>query len=286
MTKRSVIITTSILVGIVAIFTILFGMVFRVRDIQVVHNKDFYHKTEINQIIKDSKLRKNTGIFSVDRDKIAYNIEKAYPNVRVDSVNISSFTSVKIKLSNREPLYYAVEEAKYYILDEDCKVLEITNDAVRAEDYIRLENVFNVGDSVEVGDFLNGKYVKVCSNLYTSLYTYAVLNLNDGTGTFEDRYLEREDMCEVIEDISFTQVNELKGKVDKLMLNTSYGVKISIIEPQKDMGLKINMAFSALRTIIAQDIQDGTDLATSGTIAVRYSYDKDNAITLKCEYHI
>ena len=286
MTKRSVVITTSILVGIVAIFTILFGMVFRVRDIQVVHGKDFYHKTEINQIIKDSKLRKNIGIFSVDTDKISANIEKEYPNIRVDSVNIASFTSVKIKLSNREPLYYVVEEAVYYILDEDCKVLEVTNNNLRASGYIKLNNMFNLGSSVQAGDFLGGKYAKLCNSLYKSIYSCAMLNLDNGSGEYEDRYLEREDMCQVINDISLTQVNELKGKVDKIVLSTSFGSKISIIDPQQDLDLKINMAFSALRTIIAQDAEDGTNLSTTGTIAVRYSYDDNNNATLKCEYHI
>ncbi len=286
MTKRSVIITTSILVGIVAIVTILFGMVFRVRDIDVVCSNDFAYKTQIDEIVKDSKLRKNTGIFSVDKDSVASNIESAYPYVRVESVNIASFTSVKIKLSNREPLYYVVEEAVYYILDEDCKVLEITGDSSRAEQYIKLKEVFDIGESVQAGDFLSGKHTKVCSNLYKQLYTYAMLNLDDGEGGFADRYLERADMCDAISDISFTQVNEPKGKVDKLMLTTSYGAKISIIEPQLDLGLKVNMAFSALRTIIASDAENGTDLANKGTIVVRYSYDTNNNATLKCEYQV
>ena len=286
MTKRSVIITTSILVGIVAIVTILFGVVFRVRDIEVVCGKDFAYKTQIDEIIKDSKLRKNTGIFSVDRGKVASNIERAYPYVRVEGVNISSFTSVKIKVSNREPLYYLVEEGAYYILDEDCKVLEITNDSARAKDYIELKNVFDMGDSVQVGDFLSGKYAAVCSDLYKQLYAYAMLNLDDGAGGMADRYLERSDMCQIISQVSFAQVNELKGKVDKLIMSTSYGTTISIIEPQQDLGLKINMAFSALRTIIAGDAEDGTDLSTKGTIAVRYSYDSNNKATIRCEYHV
>ena len=42
MTKKSVIITTSILIGIVAIFTILFGAVFRVGEINIKYTTANY----------------------------------------------------------------------------------------------------------------------------------------------------------------------------------------------------------------------------------------------------
>jgi len=286
MTKKSVVITTSILIGVVAIFTILFGVVFRVRQIEIKFDNDFCYKAQIDDILSDSKLTKGKGIFSVNRKQIADNIEKAYPYARVEGVNLSSCNSVQIKLSNREPLYYVVEEAVYYILDEDCKVLEITNDNIRASNYVLLTDVFNVGERVQTGDFLYGKYAEICNSLYRAVYSNAMLNLDNGDGIYEDRYLEREDMCKVITNIKFDQVNEMNGKTDKLIITTSYGSVISIIEPQKDLGLKVNMAFSALRTLIEKDLQNGEDLATKGTIVVRYSYDQNNNASLKCEYHV
>jgi len=285
MTKKSVIITTSILISIVAIFTILFGVVFRVRKIEIKYDNNFCYKAQIGDILSDSKLSKGEGIFNVDRKQITDNIEKSYPYARVEGVNLSSFTSVEIKLSNREPLYYVVEEAVYYILDEDCKVLEITNDRTRASNYILLKDVFNIDGSVQAGDFLDSEYVDICNSLYKALYSNAILNLDNGDGGSEDRYLEREDMYEVIDGIEFNQVAEMNGKTDKLIITTSYGTKISIIEPQKDLGLKVNMAFSALRTLIEKDAEKGEDLATKGTITIRYSYDINNQATIKCEYY-
>ena len=104
MTKRAVIITTSVIVALIAVFTILFGVVFRVRDIKVVSSEDFCYSAQLDDILACSKLRKNKSIFSVNRNKIARNIEQEYPYARVEGVNITSFTSVKITLSNREPL--------------------------------------------------------------------------------------------------------------------------------------------------------------------------------------
>ena len=288
MTKRAVIITTSVLVGLVSIFTILFGVVFRIREINVVCGEDFCYKTQVGDIVNTSKLQKNDSIFSINRNKIADNIEKAYPYARVDGVNITSFTDVNIKLSNREPLYYVVEEAVYYILDEDCKVLEITNDSVRASKYIRLNDVFSMGENVQVGNFLEGSYAEVCNGLYTAMYTNAMLNIGedaDQDGDLDAKYLERADMCEVISSVRFEQVEELHGKVDRLIITTSYGVSLSIIEPTNNLDYKINMVFSALRTLIEQDNENLTDNATKGSIVVRYSYDDNNQQLLKCEYH-
>lgn len=279
MTKRAVIITSSILLSLIMIITILFGVVFRVRNIDIVASQDFMYKTQTKDILSDSKLRKNISIFSVDRDEIASNIEKEWAYARA-RVNLSNFTSVKITLSNREPLFYLVQDKKYYILDEECKVLEITNNADLATQYILLNNVFEVTEKTSAGDFLNNKYSNVCEDLYYALYSSAVLNLEVEDGTFEDRHLNREDMIEVISGLKFTQVTELKGKVDKLIMTTSYGTTISIIDPQQDMDLKVNMAFSALRTLIER----GKGEETSGTILVRYSYDEKNDYTPKCEY--
>ena len=283
MTKKSIIITTSAIVGLIAILTILFGVVFRVRKIDVVYGDDFCYSAQIDDILTASKLRKNKSIFSVERDIVATNIEQAYPYARVEGVNVTSFTSVKIKLSNREPLYYVVEEAVYYILDEDCKVLEITNDSALATKYILLTDVFSVSESTKVGQFLSNKYTSVCKGLYNALYSNAVLNIGEDTdndGEADKKYLDRNDMCEIISSIKFTQVDELNGRVDKLVMSTSYGTSISIIEPKKELDLKINMAFSALRVLIER----GNNEQASGTIQVRYSYDENNVNSIKCEY--
>lgn len=280
MTKRAVIITTSVIVAIITVLTILFGVVFRVRNIDVEYNDNFVYKTEINNIIKDSKLKKNDSIFEVNRNKIKTSIEKYYPYARVECVTVSSMSSVKITLSNREPMYYLVEEAIYYILDEDCKVLAVTNDVAQAQNYILLNNVFDVSESTTPGQFLNNNYTKVCLNLYKSLYSYIGEDA-DNDGVLDNQNITREDIWAVIRSVKFERVNELFGEVDNLVMTTSYGVKISIIEPQKNLDLKTNMALSGIRTLLAR----GQGEESSGTIVVRYSYDQNNNPTPKCEYH-
>ncbi len=287
MTKRAVIITTSILVGIIMIITILFGAVFRVRDIKLNYSAEFYYKDQVDNILSVSELKKNTSIFDINQDEIIKNIESNYPYARVDSVNLTSFTSVDIKLSNREPLYYFAENEICYILDEDCKVLDIVsiqdyND--RNYNYIMLDGVFSASENINVAHFINGKYSTILGNLYKALYSNAMIEVDNGSGEFEAKYLEREDMLERIKDVRFNKEYELNGELDKLTITTSYGVKISIIEPQKDLDNKINRAFSAFRVLQARDRKDGSALIQSGEINVDYSYDENNNVKLICEY--
>ncbi len=290
MTKRAVIITTSIIVAIVASLTILFGFVFRVQNILVVSPDDFKYKNNTSQILKASSVGKNDSIFNIDRNKVAENIEKEFPYARVVAVNLSA-TSVKIKLTNRTPLYHFVENEIYYILDEDCKVLEkltLDNYNERGLNLIQLTNVFSAGESVAEGQFMQNKYTNTCSQLYKALYSNAMLNIGediDVDGIADEKYLDREDMCDVIDSLEFKQEYELSGQVDKLVMTTSHGCKISIIEPSKQMGIKINMAFSALRALIADDNETGENKSTRGIIAIRYSYGENNTTTPVAEYY-
>lgn len=269
MTKRAVIITSSIILGIIAILTTLFGVVFRVRQIDVDASSEFnkYH------VIDVSGLSKGGSIFGVDRDKVVSNIEREFPYARV-RVNLTGFTSVKITLTARKPLYYLVHEGAYYILDEQCKVLEITHNPDSAVQYVLLNNVFEITENTYAGEFLSNKYTQVCEDLYTSLCIK--WGLQDEGGEL----IEREDMCQIIDSIKFVQVNEFKGRVDKMIISTSYGTTISIIDPQQNIDLKVNMAFSALNALIAR----GKGEETSGEISVRYSYDENNNYQPKCEY--
>ena len=261
------------------LFTILFGAVFRVRDIKWVYGEDFKYKNQIVEIHSASKLKKNTSMFDVNRNQIALNIEKNYPYTKAN-VNISGFTSVKITLSNREELYYFVQEAKYYILDEDCKVLNITNEVSEANKYILLTDVFSATENTIAGEFLNNNYTKICKNLYNALYSNAMLEMDiNNDNENEQVYFDRLIMLDVIKGVSFKKVADFNGKMDKLVLTTRFGVDITIIEPSMDLDKKVNMAFSALRKLQQED----STLDSSGSINVIYSYNQGSRTTI-CEY--
>ena len=84
-------------------------------------------------------------------------------------------------------------------------------------------------------------------------------------------------MRDVIASVRFGKVNDLHGEVDKITLLTTYGVKINIIDPQSNLGIKANKAFSALRTLSDAN-------KTGGNINVIYDYDQNNNQSIVCEY--
>lgn len=282
MTKRAVIITTTILVSIMMIVTILFGAVFRVRKIELIYGQDFVYKSQDNEILGISRLKKNTSIFEVDREQIALNIEKIYHYAKVQ-VNLSSLTSVTIKLSNRTPMYYFVQDNVYYILDEDCKILEVETIPDNAISNIKLTNVFSASEDTVAGEFLTNQYSSVCSSLYKAMY----LNMGEDSdldGKLDQDSIDRDYMKSVITDITFGSVYDLNGKLDKLIMSTTYGVKLTIVEPQVNLNYKARILFSALRKLIADDNANSTNLSNSGAINVVYEYNEFNNQKTICEY--
>jgi len=287
MTKRAVIITTSFIVILLMTITMLFGVVFRVRTIEFKYGEEFQYKAQINEILTASKLKKNTSIFDINREEITKNIETAFPYARVDGINLVSATKLKVTLSNRAPLYYFTENETCFVLDEDCKVLEkisVQEYNNRSLKYILLNNVFSAGESVEAGQFLTNKYSALCKDLYKALYSNAMIEKEQTDEIFEAQYLNRDEMCEFIDSIRFTQSYELNGKVDKLIMTTSSGVEMVIIHPQNQFNLKINMAFSAFRSLQQTDRLEGSSLTQSGSINVIYNYDTENNQSIICEY--
>ena len=275
MTKRGVIITTSILVGITMIFTILFGVVFCAWNINVVYQGECAYRDQTAEILSASKLKKGSSIFSIDRAEISNNIEIAYPNLKA-KVNLTGFNSVRIAISTRTPLYYFVQEGMYYVLDEDCKVLEVTNNSFVANEYIKLENNFSATESLTAGQFVGGRYASICTDLFKAMYMYLGDDL-DNDGVLDNTSITREDMRNMVVSVKFGKDYDLYGEVDQITLTTTYGVKINIVQPQSDLGLKANKAFSAFRQLTSMD-------KTGGNINVIYAYDQNNNQSIVCEY--
>lgn len=256
MTKKAIIISTCGVLVIVALITIMFGAVFRVRTIEVNMPKQFMYAEQSSAIIDLTGIEKGDSVFGFNRDKIKARFEKEYPYAKLKSISVVGFSKVRINLCNREGFYYVNENDKYYIIDEDCKVLDVVADNAVASMYINASEVFNLGQEVEAGDFVKNEYSDVCTHLYKSLYTNAVLNIGedaDDDGVLDEKHLDRQDMLNVITQIKFNILPDLSGEVSELVINTNtdtYGVTIKIVAPNKKLDKKINMAFSALRELV------------------------------------
>ena len=275
MTKKAKIITISIVLSILALILILFGAVFCLYKQDVVFIGDRSSTIDITneEIIESAGLKKGRPIFSLDKETAINNIERTYPYLKVIQINTVSAIRIEISVRERYEMYYTYSDStkKYYVLDEELKVLRISNiepigitkleSSILGEDML---DILGITSNTIVSDFLSTEnYRGITYELFVSMYNTVMI---DDAGT--DRYVDREDIKSLITKLQFAKGYTLEETYDRVILNLSNGFIVDIGKPQENFQDKVNICFSALDTLI----ENGE---TSGTI--KYTYLDDGA---------
>ncbi len=270
MTKKAKIITISIVLSILALILILFGAVFCLYKQDVVFIGDRTSTIDITneEIIESAGLKKGRPIFSLDKETAINNIERTYPYLKVIQINTVSAIRIEISVRERYEMYYTYSDStkKYYVLDEELKVLRISNiepigitkleSSILGEDML---DILGITSNTIVSDFLSTEnYRGITYELFVSMYNTVMI---DDAGT--DRYVDREDIKSLITKLQFAKGYTLEETYDRVILNLSNGFIVDIGKPQENFQDKVNICFSALDTLI----ENGE---TSGTI--KYTY--------------
>lgn len=208
----------------------MFGFVFRLRKQEVLLN-DVTINSE--SIIKSAGIENGKSIFFVDKENAKSNIEKTYPNIKVVQIKTINFTELQFIVRARYPLYYTLEGDKFYILDDEFKVLEITT--VKPNNLIKIDNEINF-NNVVVGDFVGTTEEKEISyNLFKAMYE-AVVNSSG--------LQARQDIAERIDCIEIDK--------NRLIINTKEGSILDIENPSSDLTRKINICFTKINNLIKE----------------------------------
>ena len=164
-------------------------------------------------------------------------------------------------------MFYVDINDKYYVLDEDLKVLNVldkTSEEPSGLIKIETDNI-NISSTTMKCDFVGTKaQQKAIYNLFVAMTTV----VTEGNG-IDEAYLSREDMKNRLKSIKFEKI----GAINKLAISTSYGVELDIENPQSEMQKKINICFSAIK----QFVEDANDKEKSGTIKIYYN--ENNELT-------
>lgn len=261
--SKAKIILISVLVGLIAVIAVLFGAVFCLRQEEVVITTNEAN-IEINseQIIKTAGLKHGTSIFMLDKESAINNIEKSYPYLKVVQVKTVSVVKIQIYVRSRVEMFYANNLNKYYVLDEELKVLRVLEtgfdegieDELNSLIELKLDNLGITSNTV-AGDILSTDYYRqVMSNLYTSIYKTVKLDINsDG----ETEYLSRADITNLIDSVEFDVGYSLDGEYVRIILHMNSGVKIDIGKPEENLEYKINFCFSAYNKLTETEKQSG-----------------------------
>lgn len=143
-TKKNLIIIGSI-VGAFVLLMILFGTLFSLRTISVdyatgINRVEAY---TIEEIVKESKIKKGKNIVFTDFDKNEKYLEKAFPYARFNIVRVFP-SKVIIHVYERTPVFRVMsEDGFWHIYDETLKCLEVIANANIEENDIDKVPVLN-----------------------------------------------------------------------------------------------------------------------------------------------
>lgn len=239
MTKKSIIIS-SILLSIVALMAILFGAVFRLRNVSVEVQPGANITVTNDKILESANLKKGKSIFMLDKQAAINNIEQTYAEIKVVQIKTTDVMSVKIIVKERKEMFYAAYNSAFYCLDEDLKVLRLTE--TEPTNLIKITTEIGITSNTKKCDFMDKAYANLTYQLYVGMYTNVMI---------EGRYAEREDMCNLVESIEIKTAHALtedgNGGFEyiNLILKTRTGVVMQIANPNTDLGKKINICFAA-----------------------------------------
>lgn len=239
MTKKSIIIS-SILLSIVALMAILFGAVFRLRNVSVEVQPGANITVTNDKIVESANLKKGKSIFMLDKQSAINNIEQTYAEIKVVQIKTTNLMSVKIIVRERKEMFYAEHNSAYYCLDEDLKVLRLTE--VEPTNLIKITTDIGITSNTKKCDFMSQDYAKITYDMFVGMYTNVKV---------EGRYAEREDMCNLVESIEIKTAHALTEdgnggfEYTNLILKTRAGVVMQIANPNTDLDRKINICFAA-----------------------------------------
>ncbi len=239
-------------------------------------------------ILSAAGIKKGSSTLLINKTKAATKIEQAYPYVKVIQISTTGVSTIKIRLTCRyEMFYYKLDQSSsFYVLDEDLKVLNITQiqpnlpqinpTSFKNNGTAETTNILKVTNQTKVGDFLtNGNFSQIISSLYVSMYRSVLLN-EQGNLRFEEaettHYATRQEISTIITNITFKIGNTLEGNYQRIVLATNCGIKIDIGKPEEDLLTKVNICFSSINQMSEEDF------SRKGTIM--YGYDENGEIEM------
>ena len=257
MSKKSIIIS-SIVVVMIILTSILFGAVFclRKQTVKIVDNSTF--DFESAEIISTANLKHGKSIFMLDKNKAIKRIESKFSHIKVIQIKTTSLTSIQICVRARHEMYYAQAHEKFYVFDEELKVLEIIEEV--ENEPIHLTKIttedLKIKTTTKVCDFVGTQEQKsITDGLFTAMITCVTKNYGEN-----EEFLSREDICNINQEVEFQEFESF----NKIIITTKYGVKLDIENPANNIQNKINICFSTIKHFILQE----NNKEKSGTIKI------------------
>ena len=264
--KKGAVIVLSITTLLLVAAGILFGAVFclRYQSVKVVGDSPITISKE--DIISTAGLKEGQSIFLLDKEKAINNIEAKFPFIKVIQVKTTGLTEIEFIVRARHKMFYSETASKYYIMDEELKVLDILEKSAESssDEVSKLilinSNNFSIDSSTLVCDFVGTDEQREATyNLYQ-----AMINAVTKNDVEDIAYINRDDVKNEIRQIEFKS----HSTFNTIIITTKYGVKLDIENPQNDMANKINICYIAISQYLSSEEAIEQSKVTKGTIKI------------------
>lgn len=244
MTKKNKILTIflSVLAGI-TLLVVLSSTIFSVGEIKLEFKsqKNVLADASETEIISTSGLKKGTSVFLIDKTNMSKKLEKAYPYLKVLSVETKFPNKVTINVIERDEVFAFQQSEKYIITDSDLKVLKIVSGDYVSNNTNAIKVLAFDDCEVEVGQFLSPQ------QKFLALKTIEANNYQN--------YLKEESQ-NALQDL-FATYKSVAAFDDKVVFDSFFGVKIQIFAVDIRGQEKLKMATAVFDGLTGEQKQKG-----------------------------
>ena len=226
--KKKWIIAISVIVSVILLIVILSFTLFSLKSIEIDYRTNKLNITATDEeIIESADIDMGGSVFFRNKQYYIDNIERANPYVKVINIETVFPSSYIIHIAERQEVFSIEHNGQYYIVDEDYKVLSITDEYLSDQTNAILLNGLNIrGTSYAVGEFL-----KVSNSLpiYSTLYENN-RPLNEQQAMIENITFTSEYDENVGQEQSAIELKFFSGQTFRL-INASFGLtyKVSLM---------------------------------------------------------
>lgn len=190
MKKKKTLIVLSIVCLSLILLGVVFSLVFKLKTVDVeirsrlVQNETLLGENIQEKVLKDGKFDYNKNVVFMNLNKNVENIEKENAFVKVEQVIRYFPNTVRVCISERIPRFRVRDtkvEDRWYILDEEFKVLDIVDNEeielgitkYNGNTVVYFNKTIEISPSsftitASVGEFVNGEVLKDYFNAITS----------------------------------------------------------------------------------------------------------------------
>lgn len=220
--KKGWIIALSVVGVLVLLIVILAFTLFSLKSVTIDYRTSKSHITATDdEIIESADIDMGGSVLFRNKQHYIDNIERANPYVKVVNIETVFPSSFVIHIAERQEVYALEHNNQFYIIDEDYKVLRITDEYTSDQtNAMLLSGLEKNGTSYAVGEFLQ---VTNSVSIYSALYENN-RPLNEQREMIESITLTSEFDENLGQEQSVIELKFFSGQTFKI-INSTYGLR-------------------------------------------------------------